>query len=145
MVVPFMEAQGRRLVVDVPDVVQLRGVADDLRDMIRNLLDNALIHGHGTVIARIRPTAEASGEINIEVMEAGDGVAPGHDALIFERFRKLDAESPGSALGLAIVRHVARAHGGAARFLTGRGHVAARRTVNTLPRRHGCRGPLGRG
>lgn len=128
MVVPLMEAQGRRLVVDVPDVVQLRGGADDLRDMIRNLLDNALIHGQGTVIARIRPAADASGAVNIEVMDEGGGVPPGQEQLIFERFRKLNAESPGSGLGLAIVRQVARAHGGDARFLAGRGHV-----VLTLP------------
>jgi two-component system sensor histidine kinase QseC len=128
MVVPLMEAQGRRLVVDVPDVVQLRGGADDLRDMIRNLLDNALIHGQGTVIARIRPAPEASGEVNIEVMDEGAGVPPGQEELIFERFRKLNAESPGSGLGLAIVRQVARAHGGDARFVAGRGHV-----VLTLP------------
>jgi signal transduction histidine kinase len=55
-------------------------------------------------------------------------VPPGQEEFIFERFRKLNAESPGSGLGLAIVRQVARAHGGDARFLAGRGHV-----VLTLP------------
>ncbi|HEY2036337.1 MAG TPA: histidine kinase dimerization/phospho-acceptor domain-containing protein, partial [Steroidobacteraceae bacterium] len=43
IVLPLIEAQGRRLDVDVPDAVQMRGRADDLRDMVRNLLDNALI------------------------------------------------------------------------------------------------------
>jgi two-component system sensor histidine kinase QseC len=104
----------------VPDVVLLRGGADDLRDMIRNLLDNALVHGRGTVIARIHPVA---GGVTIEVIDEGAGVPSGQEEFVFERFRKLNAESPGSGLGLAIVRQVARTHGGDARFVAGRGHV----------------------
>jgi len=123
MVLPLIEAQGRRLEADLPDVVPLHGRADDLRDVIRNLLDNALIHGQGTVTVRIRPAAESAERIVIEVSDEGGGVAPGQEELIFERFRKLKAESPGSGLGLAIVRHVARSHGGDVRFIPGRGHV----------------------
>jgi two-component system sensor histidine kinase TctE len=125
MVVPLMEAQERPLIVDVPDVVLLRGSADDLRDMIRNLLDNALIHGRGTVIARIH---HGEGGVTIEVIDEGPGVPSGQEEVVFERFRKLNAESPGSGLGLAIVRQVARTHVGDARFVAGRGHV-----VLTLP------------
>ncbi len=139
MIVPLMEAQGRRLVIEVPDAAQLRGSAGDLRDTVRNLLDNALIHGRGTVVARIRAAAEPSGEFNIEVMDEGGGVPAGQEELIFERFRKLNAESPGSGLGLAIVRQVARTHGGEARFLAGRGHV-----VLTLPVRRPPAAPPGR-
>ncbi|MDB6046009.1 MAG: hypothetical protein JWM63_4560 [Gammaproteobacteria bacterium] len=124
-VVPLMEAQARPLIVDVPDVVLLRGGADDLRDMIRNLLDNALLHGRGTVIARIHPVA---GGVTIEVIDEGPGVPSGQEEFVFERFRKLNADSPGSGLGLAIVRQVARTHGGDARFVAGRGRV-----VLTLP------------
>jgi two-component system, OmpR family, sensor histidine kinase TctE len=125
MVVPLMEGQERPLIVDVPDAVPLRGSADDLRDMIRNLLDNALIHGRGTVIARIQPAVD---EVTIEVIDEGAGVPSGQEESVFERFRKLNAESPGSGLGLAIVKQVARTHGGDARFVTGRGHV-----ILTLP------------
>jgi two-component system sensor histidine kinase TctE len=132
-VVPLMEAQERPLIVDVPDVVLLRGGADDLRDMIRNILDNALIHGRGTVIARIHPVA---GGVTIEVIDEGPGVPSGQEEFVFERFRKLNAESPGSGLGLAIVRQVARTHGGDARFVAGRGHV-----VLTLPSTVPCAAP----
>ena len=120
IVVPLMEAQERRLLVDVPDAVPLRGNADDLRDMIRNLLDNALIHGRGAVLARIEPGA---GEVTIEVIDEGCGVPSGQEESVFERFHKLNAESAGSGLGLAIVRQVASTHGGDARFVVGRGHV----------------------
>jgi signal transduction histidine kinase len=42
---------------------------------------------------------------------------------VFQRFRRLNVETPGSGLGLAIVRHVARSHGGDARFRPGVGGV----------------------
>jgi signal transduction histidine kinase len=131
MVVPLMEAQERPLIVDVPDVVLLRGAADDLRDMIRNLLDNALIHGQGTVIARIHPVP---GGVTIEVIDEGPGVPAGQEEFVFERFRKLNAESPGSGLGLAIVRQVARTHGGDARFVSSRGHVVLTLPTMVLPK-----------
>jgi two-component system, OmpR family, sensor histidine kinase TctE len=122
IVVPLLEEQGRALIVDVPDVVALRGSADDLRDMMRNLLDNALIHGRGTVVARIQ-LAAASGQVTVGITDEGPGVPAGQEDLVFERFRKLNADSPGSGLGLAIVRQVARTHGGEARFVPGRGQV----------------------
>jgi two-component system sensor histidine kinase QseC len=101
--------------------------------MIRNLLDNALIHGRGTVIARIHPVA---GGVTIEVIDEGPGVPSGQEEFVFERFRKLNTESPGSGLGLAIVRQVARTHRGDARFVEGRGHV-----VLTLPSTVPCAAP----
>ena len=122
-VLPLMEAQGRRLDIDVPDTVQLRGRADDLRDMVRNLLDNALVHGRGTVSARILTPTDSSGIVTIEVADEGPGVPPGQEDSIFERFHRLNAQTPGSGLGLAIVRQVARSHGGDARFLPGEGRI----------------------
>lgn len=130
MTVPLVEAQGRSLHVDVPDLVPVRGRADDLRDMVRNLLDNALIHGRGAVAVRVHETVEPSQpRLTIEVSDEGDGVPIGQEEKVFERFRKLDANAPGSGLGLAIVRQVAHSHGGEVRFLSGRGCI-----VVSLPR-----------
>ncbi len=145
--VPLMESAGRRLEVDVPDSAPLLGRAEDLRDMVRNLLDNALRHGRGTVTVRIRPhaesssvpadasaraTAQASGGgrnvLTLEVSDEGTGVPAGREEAVFDRFCKLDQSTSGSGLGLAIVRQVARSHGGDARFVPGRGSV-----VLTLP------------
>jgi two-component system sensor histidine kinase QseC len=123
MAVPLMEAKGRHLDVDVPDIVPVRGRADDLRDIVRNLLDNALVHGRGTVTVRIRLPVAPSRHLTIEVSDEGDGVPSGQEETVFERFRKLSADSPGSGLGLAIVRQVARSHGGDAHFLAGRGSI----------------------
>ena len=122
-VLPLMEASGRRLEVDVPDTARLRGRGDDLRDMVRNLLDNALVHGRGSVRARIVPPPPGESVLTLEVHDEGPGVPAGQEESVFERFHRLDAQTPGSGLGLAIVRRVARSHGGNARFVPGAGRI----------------------
>jgi two-component system, OmpR family, sensor histidine kinase TctE len=124
MVVPLAEESGRQLEVDVPDVMPCRGRPDDLRDMVRNLLDNALIHGRGTVRVRLRPETDGPARgVVIEVSDEGPGVPRGMEETVFDRFRKLSADAPGSGLGLAIVRQVARSHGGDVRFARNAGRV----------------------
>ena len=124
MVLPLLESQGRPLELDVPDALPMRGHADHLRDLVRNLLENAVSHGRGTVtvVARHDASTREAGTV-IEVADEGEGVPLGQEEEVFQRFRKLDANSPGAGLGLAIVRQVARSHGGDVRFLRGRGHV----------------------
>jgi two-component system sensor histidine kinase QseC len=122
-VLPLIEAQGRRLEVHVPAAVRIRGRDDDLRDMVRNLLDNALIHGRGTVSVRIIPSPQDGGMLSIEVRDEGRGVPAGQEESVFERFHRINAQAPGSGLGLAIVRQVARSHGGDARFVPGQGCI----------------------
>ena len=122
-VLPLMEARGRRLEMHVPDTVEIAGRADDLRDMVRNLLDNALVHGEGTVSVHIVPPAVPDGMIRVEVRYEGHGVPAGQEESVFERFHRLNAQAPGSGLGLAIVRQVARSHGGDARFSPGEGRI----------------------
>ena len=113
-VLPVAETAGRAIEVDAPPhAVPVRGRADDLRDAVRNLLDNALAHGGGAVTVRLTAGAEAV----LEVADEGPGVPAHLREEVFDRFRKGRAASPGAGLGLAIVRHVVRAHGGDARFL----------------------------
>ena len=54
MVLPIAEKEDRSVIVEAPDVVPFHGRADDLRDMVHNLLDNALVHGSGTVRVAVR-------------------------------------------------------------------------------------------
>lgn len=123
VVLPLMEAAGRELAVEVPDTVEVRGNSDDLRDMVRNLLENAFLHGRGKVTARIEGSGQGTDLVTIEVTDEGPGVPAGQEEAVFQRFRRLSVETPGSGLGLAIVRHVARSHGGDAHFLPGVGRV----------------------
>jgi two-component system sensor histidine kinase QseC len=137
-VLPLAEARSRELAVVVPDSVQVRGNSDDLRDMVRNLLENAILHGHGKVTARIEDPRKESDVVAIQVADEGPGVPAGQEESVFQRFRRLNAETPGSGLGLAIVRHVARSHGGDARLLPGAGCVVVDLPAipTTAPRRH---------
>ena len=55
-VLPIVEKAGRTIEVEAPDeAVPVRGRADDLRDMVRNLLDNALAHGAGSITVKPVP------------------------------------------------------------------------------------------
>lgn len=123
MVGPLIEAKGRALTVTVPETALVRGRADDLRDMVRNLLDNALTHGKGQVGIALAQVPGPAPRLAIEIRDEGPGVPEGEEETVFERFRKLAADTPGSGLGLAIVRQVARSHGGEARFVPGQGLV----------------------
>ncbi|MDX8480675.1 HAMP domain-containing sensor histidine kinase [Mesorhizobium sp. VK24D] len=119
-VIPLAEERHREIEVDLPNSLPVQGRADDLRDMVRNLLDNALLHGSGKVRLISELANEPGGpEIWITVSDEGKGVPEHLRDEVFERFRKADTESPGHGLGLAIVREVARTHGGSVGFLPG--------------------------
>lgn len=49
MVLPLARAHGRPLDIDLPDALPTYGHADDLRDALRNLLENAVLHGEGRI------------------------------------------------------------------------------------------------
>lgn len=122
-VVPLAEEAGRTLDVELPASLPVRGRPDDLRDMVRNLLDNALVHGRGTIrlVAHIGLAPGGRQEAWITVSDEGPGVPAGLGEAVFERFRKGSPDSTGHGLGLAIVREVARGHGGSVAFLPGSG------------------------
>lgn len=96
--------------------VSLLGNATLLRELIRNLLDNAINYtpsqpGHpGVITARVR--AGLANEVLLEVEDSGPGIAEADRELVFEPFyRVLGNEADGSGLGLPIVMEIARQHG----------------------------------
>jgi signal transduction histidine kinase len=99
--------------------VQMVGDANSLRQLVQNLVQNAVRHaGHRVVIS---VTDEADLAV-VVVEDDGPGVPVESRDEIFERFVRLDEargrEAGGSGLGLAIVQEIARAHGGSARVET---------------------------
>jgi two-component system, OmpR family, sensor histidine kinase TctE len=113
IMLPLAEQGGRPLEVEAPDIVPVHGRPDDLRDAIRNLLDNALVHGEGTVRVRVGEDSDhADRQVLVEVVDQGMGIPDELKEAVFDRFRKAVLTSPGAGLGLAIVRQVVRAHGG---------------------------------
>ena len=115
-ILPLAEAAGRSVTLDIPDRMAVRGQADDLRDLIRNLLENALLHGRGAIGVAGRCTGAVCA---LDVADEGPGVPDALRQAVFERFRKVDAGAPGTGLGLSIVRAVARRHGGEVAFHPG--------------------------
>lgn len=82
--------------------------AERIRQVLANLLENAVAHGGGTVDLLVRGANEL---VEIAVHNGGDPIPPEALARIFEPFRK-STGSRGLGLGLYIAREVARAHGG---------------------------------
>jgi two-component system sensor histidine kinase TctE len=85
------------------------GEAFHLRDLIDNVVDNALRYtpAGGAVTVRCR---REGGDSVFAVEDSGPGIAPEKRALVFNRFVRLDEKTAGSGLGLAIVRDIAAAH-----------------------------------
>jgi two-component system sensor histidine kinase QseC len=117
MLLPLAEAQGRCLLVELPDSIEVAGHADDLRDAIGNLLENALHHGAGAITVQAR---REGAQARLLIGDEGPGVAAELRPRLFERFEK-GPGTGGSGLGLAIVREVAAAHGGEVSLLPGPG------------------------
>ena len=93
--------------------VLIHGLPVLMREMVRNLVDNALQYTPtgGTVTARI--TADPFGQVVVlQVEDNGPGIAVAERELVFQPFyRALGTLVDGSGLGLAIVREVAMHHG----------------------------------
>ena len=92
---------------------QVRGDRDRLRQVITNLIDNAVKYSPAGGEVEVRAYGD-NGRINVDVRDHGPGVAPEHQTLIFEKFGRVSGEhaKPGTGLGLFIARSIAQAHGG---------------------------------
>ncbi|MEU7861002.1 HAMP domain-containing sensor histidine kinase [Nonomuraea sp. NPDC049141] len=96
------------------DKVRVRGWAEGLRMVADNLLDNAAVHGaDGSGRAAISVSLDVGEEVILAVQDAGSGVVPQDRDAMFARFRRRSG-SPGSGLGLTLVRQQATLHGGTA-------------------------------
>jgi two-component system, OmpR family, sensor histidine kinase TctE len=84
-----------------------------LKEMVRNLIDNAINYTpeHGQVTARL-VADRIGGVLMLMVEDTGPGIAEAERALVFEPFyRTLGTNVDGSGLGLAIVAEIAQQHG----------------------------------
>src|SRR5919198_1370252 len=95
------------------------GSESRLRQVVDNLLTNARVHTPAATPIHVRFAAEEE-RVVLEVADEGPGVPAEEAERIFERFHRTDrsrARSQGGVgLGLAIVRSVVEAHGGAVRY-----------------------------
>ena len=103
--------------LDVRTLPGLRALVhpDSLRQVLLNLLDNAVKYGPRGQTVRVE-TAQAPDGIRIAVEDEGPGVTADEREAIFEPFRRgratLNGAIAGSGIGLSVVRELVHAHGG---------------------------------
>jgi signal transduction histidine kinase len=95
------------LALDLPEI---DGDPARLRQVLDNLISNAVRHGSPTEAVLVR--AEVDGMLRISVSDRGDGIPLEQQERIFDVGVRLDRESPGAGLGLPLARAIAEAHGG---------------------------------
>ncbi|WP_254926229.1 sensor histidine kinase [Bordetella genomosp. 11] len=110
-----LDAQRLRIAI-APEVRRARVVGDRvaLREMLRNLVDNALRYApEGPV--EIQATPVAGYRVALTVNDCGPGIADDEKQAVQQRFTRgsTGEGTPGSGLGLSIAKTVAEAHGGA--------------------------------
>ena len=114
----LLKASRKQITLEIevpPGLPPVRGDAGLLRDVLQNLLDNAIQYtpegGHIRVSADLR-----SKEAVVTVTDTGIGIPASDKERIFERFYRVDAassrEAGGTGLGLSIAKHIVEAHGG---------------------------------
>jgi signal transduction histidine kinase len=94
--------------------------ADAVRRALLNLVDNAIQHGNegGHVEIRVQTSGE---QVRLSVADDGPGIGRAQRGSVFRRFVRGTTEAPGTGLGLHLVEHVARAHGGRVELVTEEG------------------------
>jgi len=98
--------------------VTIRGDRDQLFQLMVNLLDNALKYSPaGAEVEVVLELAESG--VRLQVADHGPGIPESERERVFDRFQRLEAHrgSPGTGLGLSLVRAIVRYHGGAVSLL----------------------------
>ena len=106
--------------------IEVSGDAERLRQVLRNVIGNALRHTPPGTHVRLALRVEG-GLARVVVEDDGPGIAPEHLPHVFDRFYRADTArsrsaahglvggSSGAGLGLAIAKHLVEAHDGAIR------------------------------
>jgi len=93
----------------------LNADADRIGNVLSNLVENAAKFAPPGTEITVTAGAE-DGQILVSVADEGPGIAPQHQAHVFERFYRVDSEparsQPGAGLGLPICKGLVEAHGG---------------------------------
>jgi two-component system, OmpR family, phosphate regulon sensor histidine kinase PhoR len=114
----LLKASQRNLSLDVEfpkELPAVRGDASLLREVLQNLLDNAVQYTSPGGKVSLN-AARRDSEVVVTVTDTGIGIPLADKERIFERFYRVDAarsrEVGGTGLGLSIAKHIVEAHGG---------------------------------
>ena len=109
-------AAARQITLSVQgDPAVIPGVRRLIYEIVYNLCDNAIKYNRDGGRVDVTVAADAGGS-SITVADTGIGIAPEHQARVFERFYRVDKShskaSGGTGLGLSIVKHAVQYHHG---------------------------------
>jgi K+-sensing histidine kinase KdpD len=106
-------------------VPAVRGDAQRLRQVIANLIDNAVKYSPVGAPVRVQVSGR-NGDVTVSIRDEGSGIATEDQNLIFEKFGRVSGGNtkPGTGLGLYIARSIVEAHGGSLAVASTRGRGA---------------------
>ncbi len=117
--------------------VHVVGDPDRLRQVLTNLVGNAVRHTPSGSPVELAVGTVEDGTAVLEVRDHGSGIPPHERARVFDRFSRLDASrhrgTGGTGLGLSIVAAVVAGHGGRVTVLDTPGGGATLRVVLPAP------------
>ncbi|MDO4482981.1 MAG: ATP-binding protein [Clostridia bacterium] len=91
----------------------LTGDREQLKELLENLLQNAIRYNRDGGWVRVKVSSENSHAI-LTVSDSGIGIPKEQQSRVFERFYRVDKsrsrETGGTGLGLSIVKHIAEIH-----------------------------------
>jgi heavy metal sensor kinase len=110
------EEKGQRISITGDDTLQIQADVAIVRQVLTNLLDNAIKYSYPGGRISIRVFAEGDRCCAIEIEDSGPGIPQEHRDKIFDRFYRVDEarsrDGGGAGLGLAIAKWGAEAHKG---------------------------------
>ena len=117
---PMAEAAGVVVVVaGAQDPVMIPADADQMMQVLNNLIENAVKYGgagKGVTVALTHESGPRGRMVRIAVTDRGEGIDPVHLPRLTERFYRIDGHrsraAGGTGLGLAIVKHIVNRHRG---------------------------------
>ncbi len=116
---PLLRARRIALALELAEAPPLvQGDADQIAQIVQNLLDNASKYAAGRIVLSVRAESggiwPAAAGVVLAVGDDGPGIAAHHLPRLTERFYRADegAGRTGSGLGLAIVKHIVGRHAG---------------------------------
>ena len=115
---PLAAPHNMTVTLDAPYAVKSRLQRGALRQVLLNLLDNAMKYGGDGTVVRVEVSSLAAGGARIRVDDNGPGVPPKERERIWRPFERggvaRTRAAGGSGIGLTIVREIAQEHGGRA-------------------------------
>lgn len=105
-----------RVELALTESAQVQGDQQQIEQVVRNLVDNALKYGSQDTPVKVTLDLTREGMARIEVTDQGEGIAPEQIPHLTRRFYRTDPgrsrASGGTGLGLAIVKHIVERHRG---------------------------------